>query len=316
MLVNVDPRNDFAFKVVFGSQRHERVLVHLLNAILVPCGLRVRSVRILNPLSEFQYLDEKKLILDVKATDDAGRLYNIETQIVARPDFPGRFLYYWSNTYSSQLKQGNEYDVLRPVISICFVDGMLFPGHDECHFRFRLLETTSHFLFAEDLDLHVFQLARFTKSADELQSDLDLWLYVLNHGRGLDLAALPRQLQVAEVEEALEALAVLTQDRIQREIYEAREKARRDEASLIRHTQRAREKVGRAREEAERAREEAERAREEVPKALAKGEWLGRIRAYEELMHRAPRPDAELAAMSVDELRQLVDDLRNEWSAN
>ena len=26
MLVNVDPRNDYAFKVVFGSERHTRVL--------------------------------------------------------------------------------------------------------------------------------------------------------------------------------------------------------------------------------------------------------------------------------------------------
>jgi predicted transposase/invertase (TIGR01784 family) len=243
-------------------------------------------------------------------------------QMVARPDFRGRFLYYWSNTYSSQLKQGNAYDLLRPVISICFVDGILFPGNDECHLRFRLLETASHFPFNEDLDLHVFQLPQFTKSADDLQTDLDLWLYVLNNGRGLDLASLPRRLRVVEVEEALEALAVLTQDRIQREIYEAREKARRDEASSNRHNQRLKEEAERAqkeaeraREEAERAREEAERAREEGPKALAKGESLGRIRVYEEFLHRTPRPDTELAAMSADELRQLAEDLRSKWSA-
>ena len=308
MLVNVDPRNDFAFKVVFGSQRHERVLVHLLNAILVPCGLRVRSVRVLNPLSEIQDLDEKKLILDVKATDETGRLYNIEMQIVAGPDFPGRFLYYWSHTYSSQLEQGDAYDLLRPVISICFVEGILFPGNDECHLRFRLLETTSHFPFTEDLDLHIFQLPQFTKSADELQSDLDLWLYELNNGSGLDLASLPRQLHVAEVEEALEALAVLTQDRIQREIYEAREKARRDAASWTRAFQRLQEQAERAQEQAEQSLSKG------LLEGRAQGEFLGRIRVCEELLHRTPRPDAELAAMSVDELRQLAEELRSELS--
>ena len=74
MLVTVDPRNDYAFKSVFGSQRHARVLRHLLNAILVPQGLRIHSVQVLNPLSEIQDLDDKKLILDVKATDESGRL--------------------------------------------------------------------------------------------------------------------------------------------------------------------------------------------------------------------------------------------------
>jgi hypothetical protein len=39
VLVNVDPKNDYAFKAVVGSPRHRRVLIHLLNAILGPYGL-------------------------------------------------------------------------------------------------------------------------------------------------------------------------------------------------------------------------------------------------------------------------------------
>ena len=148
-----------------------------------------------------------------------------------------------------------------------------------------------------------------------MASDLDLWLYVLNNGRGLDLAALPRQLQVAEVEEALEALAVLTQDRIQREIYEAREKARRDAASWTRAFQRLQEQAERAQEQAERAQEQAEQSLSKgLLEGRAQGEFLGRIRVCEELLHRTPRPDAELAAMSVDELRQLAEELRSELS--
>jgi hypothetical protein len=73
MLVSADPKNDYAFKAVFGSPRHARVLLHLLNAVLVPYGLRVQNASILNPLSEIQTLDDKKLILDVKAIDEQGR---------------------------------------------------------------------------------------------------------------------------------------------------------------------------------------------------------------------------------------------------
>jgi predicted transposase/invertase (TIGR01784 family) len=361
MFVIVDPKNDYAFKVVFGSERHVRVLIHLLNAILVPCGLRVKSVRILNPLSEIQELDDKKLVLDVKAVDEHGRLYNIEMQMVPAPSFPGRFLYYWSNTYGSQLKEGEQYAQLRPVISICFVDGALFPEREECHLRFKLLETAAHFPFNDHLDLHVFQLRHFSKTVDELETDLDLWLYVLNNGKGLDLDNLPLKLRVAEIEEALEAWAMLTQERIKREIYEAREKARRDADDWRLAVQRAEEKARRAEEDrllavqqaedkarraeedrllavqqaedkarraeedrllavqqaedkSQQAEEKAQQAAEKAQQAAVQREWLGRIRAYEELLHRTPHSADELVAMSVDELRKLAEDLRGELS--
>jgi len=295
MLVIADPKNDYAFKAVFGSQQHVRVLIHLLNAVLAPYGLRVLSVTIVNPLSEIHSLDDKKLILDVKAIDDLGRLYNIEMQMVPAPSFPGRVLYYWSSTYGSQLKEGARYEELRPVISICFLDGVLFPERPECHLRFRLLETTAHFPFTEDLDLHLFQLPYFTKTADELTSDLDLWLYVLNNGRGLDLRALPGKLRVAEIEEALEAWAMLTQDRIQREIYEARERARRDAEDWKSALQRA-----------------EEHARNSLVHGRNQGQWIGQIHLCEELLHRPPRPDEELLALPTDALREVAERLRAE----
>ena len=314
MLVNVDPRNDYAFKVVFGSERHTRVLIHLLQSILVPCGLRVKRVRILNPLSEIQELDDKKLILDVKAVDEHGRIYNIEMQMVPAHSFPGRFLYYWSNTYGSQLKKGQEYEQLCPVISLCFLDGILFPESDACHLRFQLLETSSHFSFTEDLDLHLFQLSHFTKTSEELESDLDLWLYVLNNGKGLDLEQLPRKLRVAEVEEALEALAMLKQDRIQREIYEAREKSRRDAEDWRLALQRARENAQGAEQ---RVQESYSQGRQEGrQEGREAGMWIGRIRAYEELLNCTPRSDAELAGMSDGDLRRLTEELRDDLSTH
>jgi hypothetical protein len=124
---------------------------------------------------------------------------------------------------------------------------------------------------------------------------------VLNNGRGLDLEALPRKLQVVEVEEALEAWAVLTQDRIQREIYEAREKARRDaedwQIALRRAQERLEESLTQGRLE-----------------GRLEGIWIGRIRTYEELLHCEPKSDAELASMSADELHALAENLRRQLS--
>ena len=42
-ILGIDPKNDFAFKRVFGSEHHPRVLIHLLNAVLDPAPGRPAS---------------------------------------------------------------------------------------------------------------------------------------------------------------------------------------------------------------------------------------------------------------------------------
>ncbi|MDZ7617191.1 MAG: PD-(D/E)XK nuclease family transposase, partial [Patescibacteria group bacterium] len=68
MELGIDPKNDYAFKCLFGSEHHTRILVHLLNAVLAPApGGRVESVVSLNPSFELVSLDEKMSILDSRA---------------------------------------------------------------------------------------------------------------------------------------------------------------------------------------------------------------------------------------------------------
>ena len=92
---------------------------------------------------------------------------------------------------------------------------------------------------------------------------------------------------------------MLTRDRIQREIYEAREKARRDaedwKSALPRAEERVRHSYSQGRAE-----------------GRSQGNWIGQIRLCEELLHRPPRADAELLVLSTDELRELAEQLRAE----
>jgi hypothetical protein len=113
------------------------------------------------------------------------------------------------------------------------------------------------------------------------------------------LELLPGKLRVAEIEEALEAWAMLTQDRIQREIYQARERARRDAEDW-------KSALRRAEEQAE------ERVRNSYSQGRDQGQWIGQIRLCEELLHRPPHPDAELLTLCADELRELAEQLRAE----
>jgi len=86
--------NDVIFKIVFGSQKNERVLRALLNALLDLSGPdRIDGVEILNPYIDKEHMADRGVILDIKARDQADRLYNIEVQVAADPDYVKRSLY-------------------------------------------------------------------------------------------------------------------------------------------------------------------------------------------------------------------------------
>ncbi len=68
---------DFAFKKIFGSPENSAALIGLLNAIL-ELEHPIADVTILNPYSFQEFQTAKLVVLDVKARDSAGRLFNIE----------------------------------------------------------------------------------------------------------------------------------------------------------------------------------------------------------------------------------------------
>ena len=164
--LGIDPKNDYAFKRVFGSEQHTRVLVHVLNAVLEPpSGQRIESVVVLNPITEPLVVDDKVSILDIRARDQSGRSFNVEMQMVPDQGFRGRLLYYWARLYGSQLQSGDKYELLAPTLSICFVDGLLFADAHQCRLSFRLWASEAELTFSDHMAIHLFQLPRFTSTA-------------------------------------------------------------------------------------------------------------------------------------------------------
>ena len=82
MLLNIDPKVDYAFKHLFGRESTRPLLIHLLNQVLNPDpGRQIRDVELLNPFNPKEAIDDKLSILDVKARDQTGRQLNIEMQM-------------------------------------------------------------------------------------------------------------------------------------------------------------------------------------------------------------------------------------------
>ncbi len=246
MPLGIDPTVDYAFKRLFGVERNKPLLIDLLNAVLDPSpAKRVADVEILNPFNPQETTDDKLSVLDLKARDQLGRQFNVEMQVVASRDLPKRFLFYWARLHSQQLLAGEGYDNLQPTISIFILGEPLFRQTPDWHLRFELLETTHGLVFSSDLELHTIELSKFGLEPAELTGPLERWSYFLRHGETLEPNHLPPTLAVPPIEWAMEELAMLAQDEIERQNYESRFKAQFAKDFSVRSARREGELIGR-----------------------------------------------------------------------
>jgi predicted transposase/invertase (TIGR01784 family) len=280
MIFNIDPKVDYAFKHLFGKDSTRPILIDLLNQVLSPApGHHIQEVVLLNPFNPKESFDDKESILDVKARDQSGRQINIEMQMLLNPFFKSRIIYYQAKFHQQQMHEGEGYNVLKPTISIVFINQVMFPEVADYHLRFRLLEEQHHFPFAGDLEIHTLELPKFQKTDVELANGLDIWLYFLRHAEKIDQEALPKGLDRPIIERAVEELKMLAQNEIERERYEARRKAQLDYNSGINA-------------------------------ARMEGERIGVIHLCERFLQRPETPLEQLQNLSLEELTRLAEDLQ------
>ena len=94
----LDPKMDFVFKNIFGSEKNSKILISFLNATLKPKDL-ITSVEIKNTDLNKGYIEDKFSRLDVKATTSNEEIINIEIQLKNEYNMIKRSLYYWSKIY-------------------------------------------------------------------------------------------------------------------------------------------------------------------------------------------------------------------------
>jgi predicted transposase/invertase (TIGR01784 family) len=328
MVLGIDPKVDYAFKWLFGKEQNASILIHLLHAVLNPAPEeQIVEIQILNPFNDKLALDERLSVLDIKVRDHLGRQFNVEMQTSTRANLSERILYYWGKLYTEQLQVGEDYRLLKPTISICFVDGILFPAVPEHHLSFRLIDALRGVSLTHHLGIHFLELPKFRRTPEELATPLDAWLYFLKNGESLSPESLTGSLGTPEIRRAMEALAMLTQIDMEKEIYEGRLKARRDE--LMRLTdmkeweEALKEREG-AIEEREGAIEEREGAIKEAEARIlvtkegllaegrARGILIGRIEFAQRLLRRDAPTRADLEAMPLEALEQLAVQLEQE----
>ena len=205
----IDPKIDCVFKALLGTERNRRLLVHFLNAILAgELAAPIIEVEILNPYNEREFLDDKLSIVDVKARDQAGRLYQIEIQLLNAPDLPARILYGWADLYSAQLRDGDGYDQLKPTYSIWLLGQTLRPWIADAVHRFRLRDDQGRSL----VDHGGIWLLELSKCRIEVvETEQDRWLKFFIEGERLDDEHLPAWMQTEEMRQAMSTLKAFSE---------------------------------------------------------------------------------------------------------
>jgi predicted transposase/invertase (TIGR01784 family) len=92
-----------------------------------------------------------------------------------------RSLYYASGLIQHQLKVGETYFQLTPIIQINILDFSLLPGENIVS-RFLLKEKDSNIILTEDFQMIYVELPKFQKTQiEDLQTEADIWFYLLKN---------------------------------------------------------------------------------------------------------------------------------------
>ncbi|HBK99871.1 MAG TPA: transposase, partial [Microcoleaceae bacterium UBA10368] len=127
----------------------------------------------------------------------------VEMQVLNVAAFEKRVVYNAAKTYSTQLKAGEGYLKLNPVIALTITDFILFENTEKLIYHFVFTETEEKFAYPNcELKLVFVELPKFKKELNELETLAEKWIYFLKNSPSLD--AVPATLgSVPEINSAL-----------------------------------------------------------------------------------------------------------------
>lgn len=253
-----NPKIDLVFKKLFGSEENKDILLSLINAIL-PLHQQIAEIVLKNPYNVSDYADGKLSILDIKAQDENGVLYDIEMQIRGNEFYGRRTLYYWAKMFGSQLdyinemqtadEQITEFEVLRNLekqdklgysglkkcIVISLMDFNFFD--DEKYNRFFMLKDGESNETHKDLDylnLYFIELQKFSGKLKPVKTTLERWITFLNNAHKYSKDNLPKDLaEIKEIHKASLKLEAMYLDEKENGYYESQQKFLMDENSRL-----------------------------------------------------------------------------------
>ncbi len=192
----INPFTDFGFKKIFGQEYNKDLLLDFLNTILLRGNDPIKEIKY-KPTEQYTFtIEDRKSIFDIFCESESGERFIVEMQKNKQTHFLDRTLYYSTLPIIDQAQKGAEWDYkLSAVYVVAVMDFNLnMDGvHDGCLHHVKLVELESNKVFHDKLTFVYLEMPKFTKNLDELEDNVDKWLFVLKNISKLQ--ELPEKLQ-------------------------------------------------------------------------------------------------------------------------
>jgi predicted transposase/invertase (TIGR01784 family) len=227
----IDPKIDCVFKALLGAENNRNLLVHFLNAIIgSDLSAPIDAVEILNPYNEKEFLEDKLSIVDVKARDLQGAIYQVEIQLVSYANLPERILYNWADIYSQQLQSGDHFHALRPTYSIWLLADNLIESDTDYIHTYKIRDNKGRTL-NDHCGIWLLELEKF--NTQHIETEQQRWLRFFKEGDRLnDEAGLPDWMATEEMRQAMSTLRQFSDKERDYHAYQARQNYLREQLTI------------------------------------------------------------------------------------
>ena len=162
----LDPKNDLLFKKIFGE--HKELLISFLNAFLPLGDKEVTHIEYLSPEQVPITPLGKNSIVDVRCTENTGRMFIVEMQMEWSNIFRKRLLINGSKAVIKQIGKESiddkmkQFIELEPVYIITVINSNFSTGIDWYH-HLQIIDHKNTDVIIEGLDYILLELPKFKK---------------------------------------------------------------------------------------------------------------------------------------------------------
>lgn len=180
---------DFGFKRIFGTKPNKDLLIDFLNSLFNGEQV-VKDVTFLNSEHVGDVHTDRKAIFDVYCENEQGEKFIVEMQNAYQTYFKDRSLYYATFPIREQAQKGEGWNYkLKHVYVVALLNyDMSDPAFsdDTINHDIGLLDKQTHRVFNDKLTFKYVEISKFNKRIEELKTNYDKWLFVLQNLSRLD----------------------------------------------------------------------------------------------------------------------------------
>ena len=178
----IDPRENIIFQMLFSKKGNEDLLQDFLEKLL---KRKIKKLEVENEVSlDVEDVREKVGRIDIKAIIDEEIICDIEMQVKEDKLILKRTTYYAAKLIAEQLKKGDIYNKLKPVMQISILDKSLMKEEKDYILEgITVLKNNRNKELNSNCKVCYIELEKFRDKKIEEYNEFDMWLAFLDAKR-------------------------------------------------------------------------------------------------------------------------------------